>query len=154
MVSLWPSGLCKYILHMQEIHSSNFPVVTEICDPNKSQARHHRSKIILLNILQNVVIYLIFCFAYYGNFWKWYISILQDKLNFLVLHNFTKCFSDTRVNQIANALVLSCLVLSFCCFRFCKKWCFQITTLYLFASFNTAILCSVHPKWFVKYVLC
>ena len=27
---------------MQEIHSSNPPVVTGICDPNKSQARHHR----------------------------------------------------------------------------------------------------------------
>ena len=48
--------------------------------------------------------------------------------------------------------MLSCLILSFCCFRFCKKWCLQIITLYLFASFNTAILCSVHPKWFVKYV--
>ena len=48
--------------------------------------------------------------------------------------------------------MFSCLILSFCCFRFCKKWCLQIITLYLFASFNTAILCSVHPKWFVKYV--
>ena len=28
---------------MREIHSSNPPVVTGICDPNKSQARHHRS---------------------------------------------------------------------------------------------------------------
>ena len=28
---------------MQEIHSSNSPVVTGICDPNKSRARHHRS---------------------------------------------------------------------------------------------------------------
>ena len=28
---------------MQEIHSSNPPVVTGICDPNKSQAQQHRS---------------------------------------------------------------------------------------------------------------
>ena len=27
---------------MQEIRSSNPPVVTGICDPNKSQGRHHR----------------------------------------------------------------------------------------------------------------
>ena len=27
---------------MQEIRSSNPPVVTGICDPNKSRARHHR----------------------------------------------------------------------------------------------------------------
>ena len=29
---------------MQEICSSNRPVVTGICDPNKSRAPHHRSK--------------------------------------------------------------------------------------------------------------
>ena len=28
---------------MQEIRSSNPPVITGICDPNKSRARHHRS---------------------------------------------------------------------------------------------------------------
>ena len=28
---------------MQEIRSSNPPVVTRICDPNKSRARHHRN---------------------------------------------------------------------------------------------------------------
>ena len=28
---------------MQKIRSSNPPVVTAICDPNKSQAQHHRS---------------------------------------------------------------------------------------------------------------
>ena len=28
---------------MQEIRSSKPPVVTGICDPNKSRARHHRS---------------------------------------------------------------------------------------------------------------
>ena len=28
---------------MQEIRSSNTPVVTGICDPSKSRARHHRS---------------------------------------------------------------------------------------------------------------
>ena len=44
---------------------------------------------ILLNILQNIAIYLLFCFAHYDNFSKSYLSILQGKLNFLVLHNFT-----------------------------------------------------------------
>ena len=29
---------------MQEIRSSNPPVATGICDPNKSRARHHRKK--------------------------------------------------------------------------------------------------------------
>ena len=29
---------------MQEIRSSNPPVVTGICDPSKSRARHHRSQ--------------------------------------------------------------------------------------------------------------
>ena len=36
----------RYLTHitrMQEIRSSNPPVVTIICDPNKSRARHHRS---------------------------------------------------------------------------------------------------------------
>ena len=28
---------------MQEIRSLNFPVVTRVCDPSKSQARHYRS---------------------------------------------------------------------------------------------------------------
>ena len=30
------------------------------------------------------------------------ISIIHGKSNFLRLHNFTKCFSDSRVNQIVN----------------------------------------------------
>ena len=33
----------RQLLRMQEIRSSNPPVVTGICDPNKSRARHHRS---------------------------------------------------------------------------------------------------------------
>ena len=31
---------------MQEIRSSNSPVVTGICDPNKCRARHHRKRLI------------------------------------------------------------------------------------------------------------
>ena len=31
------------IFRMQEIRSSNTPVVAGICDPNKSRVRHHRS---------------------------------------------------------------------------------------------------------------
>ena len=34
---------------------------------------------------------------------------VQNKSNFLVLHNFVKCFSGTRVYQIEN----KCIVLSF-----------------------------------------
>ena len=33
----------KRFIRMQEIRSSNPPMVTGICDPNKSRARHHRS---------------------------------------------------------------------------------------------------------------
>ena len=35
---------------MQEIRSSNRPVVTGICDPNKSRARHHRNELIVLKV--------------------------------------------------------------------------------------------------------
>ena len=47
-------------------------------------------KMIWLNILQNVTIYLFKCFVSYI---MTYISILLDRSKFLVLHNFTKCFS-------------------------------------------------------------
>ena len=56
----------------------------------KSFLNYFALKMILLNILQNFAIYL-FCFTH-DNFSKWYISILQGKLKFLVLHNFMKCF--------------------------------------------------------------
>ena len=47
---------------------------------------------ILLNILQNFTVHLLFFFTHYGNFSKWYSSILQGKLKFLMLHNLTKWF--------------------------------------------------------------
>ena len=59
----------------------------------KNFLNYFASKMILLNVLQNLGIYL-FCFAHYGN--------SSEKSNFLVLHNFTKCFSGTQVNQIVN----------------------------------------------------
>ena len=37
---------------MQEIHSSNPPVVTGICDPNKSQARHYHNFLAIATNLQ------------------------------------------------------------------------------------------------------
>ena len=52
----------------------------------------------------------IFCHAHYDNFLKWCISVLQDESNFLVLHDFTKCFSDNRVNQIVNKC-LNCQII-------------------------------------------
>ena len=33
---------------MQQIHSSSLPVVIGICDPNQSQARHHRTMLKLI----------------------------------------------------------------------------------------------------------
>ena len=48
----------------------------------------------------NLFIY--FYLAPYGNSSKWYISILLDKSNSLVFHNFMKCFSGTQVNQKVN----------------------------------------------------
>ena len=57
----------------------------------KSFLNYFALKMILLNILQNFAIYL-FCFTHHDDFSKWYISILQGKLKFLVLHNFMKCF--------------------------------------------------------------
>ena len=58
------------------------------------------SRLILLDIFKNVAI---FCCAYYGNFSKWI-------WNFLVLHNFTKCFSVSRLNQTENVCIVNCLV--------------------------------------------
>ena len=58
----------------------------------KSFLNYFALKMILPNILQNFAIYLLFCLAHYDNFSKWYISILQGKLEFLLLHNFTKYF--------------------------------------------------------------
>ena len=74
---------------------------------------------IFLKILHNVAIYL-FCITYYSNPSKWYISIPQDKLNFLtvyVLHNFTKYFSGARVNEIVN----NCIIFAICNLWVCKK---------------------------------
>ena len=45
---------------MQEICSSKPPVITGICDPNKSQARHHRS-LKIGSKLTYITIYFIFC---------------------------------------------------------------------------------------------
>ena len=47
--------------HMQDIRSSNPPVVTGICDPNKSRARYHRSlklgsKLKYLNYLPQILV--------------------------------------------------------------------------------------------------
>ena len=60
---------------------------------------HFALEMILLTILQNVAFYL---FNYYDNFLKRYISILQGKSSFLVLNDFTKYFSETRINEILN----------------------------------------------------
>ena len=65
----------------------------------KSFLNYFALKMILLNILQNFTIYLLFCFTH-DNFSKWYISILQGKLKFLVLHNFTKFFLKIMFSKL------------------------------------------------------
>ena len=75
---------------MEVIHSSNSPVVTEICDPNKSRAQHHHSKMILLNILQNVTIYL---------------------LKYFVLHTMIISGNDTFLYYKTNQTSLCCMIL-------------------------------------------
>ena len=77
-------------------------------------------KMIQLNFLKNVTIYL---FKYFVSHIMTYISILQNKSEFLVLHNFTKCFSGTRVNQIViiNIWMVNFLIFSICYFRLGKK---------------------------------
>ena len=77
-------------------------------------------KMIQLNFLKNVTIYL---FKYFVSHIMTYISILQNKSEFLVLYNFTKCFSGTRVNQIViiNIWMVNFLIFSICYFRLGKK---------------------------------
>ena len=77
-------------------------------------------KMIQLNFLKNVTIYL---FKYFVSHIMTYISILQNKSEFLVLNNFTKCFSGTRVNQIViiNIWMVNFLIFSICYFRLGKK---------------------------------
>ena len=95
----------KFLLRMQEIRSSNPPVVTGICDPNKSWARHHRNSCFELSGDRNTVsfelksrwkdyIYWLLkrsCFKIvgdekYGLFWakklmkRWYLLITEKSL--------------------------------------------------------------------------
>ena len=49
---------------MQEIRSSNLPIITGICDPNKARARHHRS----LKFGPKLKYLFIFLFFYYLSF--------------------------------------------------------------------------------------
>ena len=53
------------------------------------------------------------------NTFLWY---RQEIPNFLVVHNFTKCLSGTRVKQTVNKWY--CLVFAICYFRLCKKMMF------------------------------
>ena len=47
--------------------------------------------------------------------------MLQEKSNFLVVQNFSKCFSGTRLNQAVNKCLNGCLVFAICYFRHRKK---------------------------------
>ena len=78
------------------------------------------STMIWLKIFQNVAIYL---FKYFVSYIMTYISVLQDKSKFVLLHNFAKYFSGTRVNQIVitSILMVNCLIFSICYFRLGKQ---------------------------------
>ena len=54
---------------------------------------------IRLNIVQNVVIYLL---KYFVLDIITYTSTQQDKSKFLLFHNFKKFFSGTRLNETVN----------------------------------------------------
>ena len=92
------------------------------------------------------------------------ISILKEKSKFLLLHNFMKCFSGT-INQIViiNIWLVNCSSFQFVIFNLLKKKTWSLTRIflellhwkiiwYLFESFETIILCSVHSIQFMKYV--
>ena len=45
-----------------------------------------------------------------------------EQSNFLMLHNFMKYFSDTRVNQIVNVWMVNCPVVLICYFQLRNKY--------------------------------
>ena len=65
----------------------------------KSFSNYFAPKMIRLNILQNVVIYLL---KYFVLDIITYTSTQQDKSKFLLFHNFKKFFSGTRLNETVN----------------------------------------------------
>ena len=97
-----------------------------------------------------------------GEFSKWYIFTLQEKSNFLVMHSFTKCFSDTRANQTVNKLLLV-LSLHFVVTGSVKnvleivyKNVFEIMTLpnnlvFICRFTGSIVLDSIHSLWFTLY---
>ena len=89
---------------------------------------------------------------YFDNFLKWYIFVLQDKLKFLVLHHFMKCFlkimfTKLLLDEERNGWWWISLIRMFLKLSQCGIiW-------YLLAGFKTIILWSVHFIQLVKYVL-
>ena len=62
-------------------------------------------------------------FAHYGTSSKQCISMLQEKSNILMVHNFTKCFSGTTTNQrVNNVWMVICIVFAICYFQLRKKY--------------------------------
>ena len=85
--------ICNYKLREPRYYNDEikFNTKTHFCVV-ENLLNYFASKMIWLNILQNVVKYL---FDYFVLYIMTNISILQDKSKFLVLHNFRKCFSGT-----------------------------------------------------------
>ena len=138
----------------------------------RSFLNHIAPKMIWLNILKNVTVCLV---KYFVSHIVTHITRLQDKSKFILLHNFMKCFSCTRVNHIViiNIWMVNCPIFWICYFQLGKKWCLQnlyskkewSSTIifsqlwqrqiiwYLFESFKTIILCSMKYVLPVKYGL-
>ena len=54
--------------------------------------------------------------------WSETFLTLQARSNFLVLYNFTKCFSGTKVDQVVNKCLNGCLIFQFVIFGSLKNY--------------------------------
>ena len=78
---------------MQEIYSSNPPVVTGICDSHKSQARHHRS----LKLGSKLK---------YLDWPKYVDENLKHEIEFIIKSNVS--FAENKIKNETEQLLLNC----------------------------------------------
>ena len=105
---------------MQEILSSNSPVVTEICDPNKSRARHHRSLKLAskLKYLKRNVFYRVTCsvfteidtsalkyLARYSSINSIFDWIIQPQFSYLLLLHWFSFVWDLKTPSCSSSLL-------------------------------------------------
>ena len=116
----WEKNIGKYIYPTSKVTKSNL-TLKRFCAGEK---------LLKLYCTKNVLVkYFEKCcnlFKYFVSHIVIYIAILRDKSKFFVLHNFRKCFSGTRVNQIV-ILNIWMVVSSFqlVIFDLVKKWCLE-----------------------------